>query len=135
MVSAEPLAYRKYSVPSVVRTMPVVSANFSTGVSAPPSAGAGRVARIRVSPFLVTRATCRAAAKVTYAVPSGERAMFSGIWPFARSKCTAIRDGTASWGRLTVVAEAVPPVRAAVRAAVTTATVVMFLRMAVPRSP
>ncbi|MFG1918300.1 hypothetical protein [Micromonospora sp. NPDC048898] len=44
-------------MPSVIRTMPVVSANFSTGVLTPPSAGAGMVARIRVAPDGVTAAT------------------------------------------------------------------------------
>jgi hypothetical protein len=45
--------------------MPVVSANFNTGVLLPPSAGAAMVASTRTLPLGVTAATCLAAAKVT----------------------------------------------------------------------
>ncbi|GAA3121662.1 hypothetical protein GCM10020254_81140 [Streptomyces goshikiensis] len=98
-------------MPSWARTMPVVRGKPRAGVWTPPSAGSGRVARIRTLPPRETAAIWRALARVTYAVPSGARVMFSGVWPLARSKCTAVRAHlsgaeTADAGAAVVIATA-----------------------------
>ncbi|GFN06714.1 hypothetical protein Smic_52700 [Streptomyces microflavus] len=123
--SAAPVAYSTYVAPPGAWTMPVVMGKPRTGVLTPASAGAGRVARMRVVPRGVIRAIWRPAAKVMCAEPSGSRAMFSGSWPAARSKWDAIRTSLRGLGSVGVASAGRATARAAATEAATVATMLL----------